>query len=94
MEIYFSFLDEYRHQRTCTVNATAPAGTDPHFMSFYKVKCRENEWSTSWGYDESSGAAVMTLLKYVPDWLGGLDSTDGVLAARDATAGHGSGGMR
>lgn len=65
MEVHFSFLDEYSHQRTCTVNATASAGTNPRYMSFYKLKCMENDWSVSWGYDTSSDAAVMTLLKYV-----------------------------
>lgn len=66
MVIYFSFLDEHSYQRICTVNATAPTGTDPKYMSFYKLNCMENDWSVSWGYDPVSDAAVMTLLKYVP----------------------------
>ncbi|RYP61353.1 hypothetical protein DL770_009801 [Monosporascus sp. CRB-9-2] len=81
MKVHFSFLNEYRTQHICTVNASAPAGADPKTWSFYQHKCDENDWSVSWGYQAAGDAAVLTLHNPGCDrrsWFGWNDVNSGV----------------
>ncbi|KAH9909624.1 hypothetical protein F4778DRAFT_775539 [Xylariomycetidae sp. FL2044] len=60
-QIRLDFSDDLAAPYVCSLNATAPAGTDPKHWSFYKLPCDENDWAVSWGYQLEHDGAIMML---------------------------------
>jgi hypothetical protein len=63
--VHFDLLlmDLDHNELRCIVSLAAPENAGASIRSFYDQKCRDNDWSISWGYRPGQDTAIMTVVK-------------------------------
>ena len=74
VDMAFMLMAEKKGTMICNIHLQFPGGHDAREQSFFHKKCTNSNWHISWGYNDDSGSAVMTVFKYATSPLNRLYS--------------------